>query len=263
MLCLQPGQRLDGEAMEVVGYSERGLVNSIFYAIKGASNSGEILRDFLSLITFHWAVPDFEVSGVILLIEPSFSDFGDADAVLLLDTAAGRCVVFLEAKVKTTGRSSWAIGEEFARFENGIKVGELNPSNLFAQIYHKVRMVTALNQDGISCLEKGLQFPPCSFPLGSTKSLRKIGQNPVVLRATEMVSLYCTKSYFVGILPCGAGSIAHFSAQTLKDYQPDGFQGWSMDNWGYITWAQVEAFCKKWQLSDVEKTFRFNQGQIY
>lgn len=166
--------------------------------------------------------------------------------------------MFLEAKVKTTGRSTWTIAEEFAEFDYGVKLNKVSSSNLFTQIYHKVRMVTALKQNGLSCLEKGIQFPTCS-----SKVLRKIGQNPVVLRATELVSLYCGNSYFVGILPCSAASVAQFSAQTLKDYKPNGFQGWSMDNWGYVTWAQVEAFCKKWCLSDVEKTFRFNQGQIY
>ncbi len=243
---------------EIVGYSERGVIDSFFYAVKGAGSSDEIVQDFLSLIVFPWATPSFDLSRAVILIEPSFSDFGDADAVLLLETSQGRCAIFLEAKVKTAGRSSWTIEEEFAEFDYGVKSNKVSSSNLFTQIYHKVRMVAALNQGRLSCLEKGIQFPACS-----SKALRRIGQNPIVLRAVEMVSLYCGRSYFVGLLPCSAGSVAQFSAQTLKGYQPNGFRGWSMDNWGYVTWDQVESFCKKWQLSDVEKTFSFNLGQIY
>lgn len=244
--------------METVGYSERGVINSLFYAIKASSNSDEILRDFLALIAFPWASPSFDVTKAILLIEQSFSDFGDADAVLLLDTSAGKCAVFLEAKVKTTGRSTWTVANEFAEFDFGIRLNKVSSSNLFTQIYHKVRMVTALNQGGLACPGDGIPFPTCS-----SKVLRKIGHNQVVLQATKLVALFCGKSYYVALLPGSAGSIAQFSAQTLKDYKPGGFLDWSMDNWGYVTWAQVEAFCKKWRLSDVEKTLRFNQGQIY
>jgi hypothetical protein len=32
---------------------------------------------------------------------------------------------------------------------------------------------------------------------------------------------------------------------------------------GYVTWAQVEEFCKRYDLKGSLNTFEFNEGQIY
>ncbi len=70
--------------MKIWGYSERGMINSLFYEIQ-TNNTPEILiQDILSItqdidITKKSIVLD--IKTVDLLIEQSFSDFGDADAL--------------------------------------------------------------------------------------------------------------------------------------------------------------------------------------
>lgn len=71
--------------VEIVGYSERGLLNPLFYEIRSSPSSLQLLANLLSLIYFPRVGVDFRIRGAKILIEQSFSDFGDADAVLLID----------------------------------------------------------------------------------------------------------------------------------------------------------------------------------
>ncbi|OFV68089.1 MAG: hypothetical protein SCAL_000729 [Candidatus Syntrophoarchaeum caldarius] len=54
------------------------------------------------------------------MIEQSFSDFGDADAVILVNNQGDKEAVFIEAKVKTSQKPYWSILEEFEDFKIGI-----------------------------------------------------------------------------------------------------------------------------------------------
>ena len=71
--------------MEIIGYSERGMINSLSYELKFSENNLRLLNDFLSLVSFPYFRVPFQISDVKILIEPSFSDFGDADAVILVN----------------------------------------------------------------------------------------------------------------------------------------------------------------------------------
>jgi len=244
--------------MEILGYSERGIINSLFYETKFSQNDLQLLNDFLSLVSFPYRAVDFQISDVKILIEPSFSDFGDADAVLLVNNQGYKQVIFIEAKVKTLQKHRWSIFEEFDKFKRGIDENKVNSSNLFVQLYHKVRFIKALQIGGVRQLQDGVQFPRCS-----SKIVRKIGDNKVVLKAVDQLEGYCKGAFFIALLPDDTSNLRDFYQDTLKDYSPEGFQEWDVGNWGYISWAQVEEFCKRYNLKGALKTFEFNEGQIY
>jgi hypothetical protein len=123
--------------MEIFGYSERGIINSLLYEMKFSQNNLQLLNDFLPLVSFPYQIVNFKISGAKILIEQSFSDFGDADAVLLLNNEGNNQVNFIEAKVKTS-QGKWSIYDEFEKFKSGVPKSEPPKgfsSNLFVQLY--------------------------------------------------------------------------------------------------------------------------------
>ena len=99
--------------MKIMGYSERGIVSSLFNEIAFSANSYDLLSRLLRLVVSPFAeIGLSEIQEAKLLIEQSFSDFGDLDALLLLTHDGKRLSLFLEAKVKTIHTSVWSIDEE-------------------------------------------------------------------------------------------------------------------------------------------------------
>lgn len=244
--------------MEILGYSERGLINSLCYELKYSPDNLQLLNSLLSLVSFPYRTVNFQISEAKILIEQSFSDFGDADLVLLVSNFKGKQVIFIEAKVKTYQRAYWNILEEFEKFKGGIEKDKVSSSNLFVQLYHKVRLIKALQTGGIKQLQNGVQFPRCS-----SKSHRKIGNNKVVLNAINQLKDYYKESLFIALLPENNSNLRNFYKNTLKNYCPKGFQEWDIRDWGYISWTRVEEFCKRNNLKETLKNFKWNEGQIY
>ena len=243
--------------MEIIGYSERGLLNSLFYEIRYSQNNLQLLNEFLSIVSIPYFSANFRVTNAKILIEQSFSDFGDADVVLLIDNNGTKQSVFVEAKVKTFHCQSWFIEEEFRTFREGIKQKKVSSSNLFVQLYHKVRLIKALQNGGIALLQKGIRFPECS-----SKAVRKIGHNNVVLKAVEMLRQYCNDTFFIALVPDDISKIKDFYRNVLRGYAP-GFREWDVKNYGYVSWSEVEDFCKRFGLEETQNVFKFNMGQIY
>ena len=126
--------------------------------IRYSQNNLGLLNGFLSLISFPYGNKvRFDINEAKVLIEQSFSDFGDADSLLLLDSGQNRQCVFAEAKVKTSQQGSWSIKREFDIFEDGIKRNEVSSSNLFVQLYYKVRLIKGL-RDGTLFKDEGMPF---------------------------------------------------------------------------------------------------------
>lgn len=244
--------------MEILGYSERGLINSLCYELKYSPDNLQLLNSLLSLVSFPYRTVNFQISEAKILIEQSFSDFGDADLVLLVSNFKSKQVIFIEAKVKTYQRAYWNIFEEFEKFKRGIEKDKVSSSNLFVQLYHKVRLVKTLQTGGIKQLQNGVQFPRCS-----SKSHRKIGDNKIVLKAVNQLMGYHNEALFISLLPENDSDLRNFYKGTLKNYNPEGFQEWDVRDWGYISWTRVEEFCKRNSLEEMLKNFKWNEGQIY
>ncbi len=244
--------------MEILGYSERGVINSLFYEIKFSQNNLQLLNEFLSFVSFPYRAVNFQISDTKILIEQSFSDFGDADAVILVNNRSDKQAIFIEAKVKTFQKYHWSIFEEFEEFKKGIGKNSVSSSNLFVQLYHKLRLIKALQVGGIKHLQNGVEFSRCS-----SKQQRKIGNNKVVLKAVNQLEKYYKDALFIALVPDDDSNLKDFYQDTLRDYSPEGFQEWDISDWGYLSWAQVDEFCKRYNLGGTLKTFEWNDGQIY
>lgn len=256
--------------MKILGYSERGIVNSLFYEIKYNEEPKKLLREFIGMIYFPPnnekinlpdGVKDFDVE---ILIEQSFSEFGDPDIVLIIcDTSSGtrsKQVIFGEAKVNNW-KNKFTLKREYEKFQEGKnKIGKNSDparefsSNLFTQIYHKWMLIETLREkDGIVRLEKGIELPLRSTP--SKPKISKIGTNNVVRKAIEELEDY-NFSFFVSIIPESLPKIKEFLERT--DWNRE-----KIKNWGFLSWKDIDTFCKKNNLADTLTVFDFNKGLIY
>ena len=248
--------------IKLLGYSERGLINSLFYELSLRNQGGRLLSLLLNLVYFPDGERKFQIDEAVILIEPSLSDFGDADAVLFIKNSGRHHTVFIEAKVKTSEKDKWRLHGEFAEFKRGVKNERVSSSNLFTQLYHKQRLIRGIIEIGIQALaQEGLVFPKCS----TKKGPRKIGNNPVVNRVIEMMSHYLDQSFFVGLIPDEVINLRKITRNDFKlaEFENDPNWHWSMANWGWLDWKDVEEFCKEYGLSDTLSNFEHNKDQIY
>ncbi len=248
---------MEGE-MKIIGYSERGMINALFYEMGHSPQAKNLLENFLALAHFPiLTLQSFQVHGATILIEQSFSDFGDADVVLLIDTGKQSESVFIEAKVKSFQNSTWSIDQEYNKFKAGTK-STVRSSNLFTQLYHKVRLVNGLREGGMDALQVGIPFPT-----SSSKPLRKIGHNKVVLEAVSRLKAYLDTTYYIALIPEDPARISTFFDHVFRNEPPDNFPEWDVTRYGYMLWSEVAQFCSENDLKKTSEVFAFNQGQIY
>ena len=135
---------------------------------------------------------------------------------------------------------------------------KLDSSNLFTQLYHKVRFVEGLRAGGIACLELGLDFPNCS-----TISNRKLGNNPIVHKATSIIENYIEDAFYIALVPDTMANLEEFYQKELPVGPESDVTEWNTDGWGYLAWERVEEFCRVQNLESTLHVFEFNKGQIY
>jgi len=61
--------------MDIKGYSERGMVNSLFYEMRYREDGNDLLDEFVSLIVFPKYFQGLKISGESVYIEQPYSDF--------------------------------------------------------------------------------------------------------------------------------------------------------------------------------------------
>jgi len=240
--------------MKVLGYSERGLVNALFYEMRFSVHGTDMLRAFLENARFvHPGDRLNPFTHATVLIEQSFSDFGDADAVILLDGESSKQCVFVEAKVKTCGEAEWRIEDEWADFL-GMLEDACPTSNLFVQLYRKARLTGLL-------LNRQHHLP--RNILGQRWSL---GQNSVVNRAADRLAGYAADARFLALIPEDRVRAHQFFSTSTADLSPvlaDWNSSWV--KWGYLTWADIHSMCSRapdrWPLTI--DCFVHNEGQIF
>jgi hypothetical protein len=244
--------------MKITGYSERGLLNSLFYEISHSANSCSLINKLVSCATFPFTTQKPIIVDGEILIEQSFSDFGDADIIILFtDDKNQGCSIFIEAKVRHCQTSDWSIEREYNRFKSGLQ-NKVNSSNLFAQLYHKLRLVQGLREGGIEKLQSGVKFPKWS-----TRTNRMIGSNQVVLRATEQIQSHLEKTFFLMLIPDQIDRVEQFFQSTMSQTNLKEIPFWDLKMFGYLTWKQVFDFCKDSELIHTIDVFDVNKGQIF
>jgi len=260
--------------MEILGYSERGVINALFYDLLSSPKSKQLnlISYLLSKAIFINKKEKFNISCCQVFIEQSFSDFGDSDVLLLVENNGKKQAIFLEAKVKTYNRNKWHLDDEFNKFLSAkVKPITIPTSNLFTQLYFKNRLWYELkNNNGIK-LDEGIKF------INTTKSWRKIGKNKIVLKAVDYLKGYIDESFYLGIIPNTQNEIDIF---IKKDFIPSqsklkkNLTNWNNTNWGFLAWEDIHKFCKNNGLINTRNVFDFNfykdeknqnksKGQIY
>jgi hypothetical protein len=251
-----PSIENEGE-IEVRGYSERGMINALVYEMRYGGDSLGRLREILGLCRFpNSAVqPDLaEIRGAKIRIEQSFSDFGDLDLLILLDGRVKQAF-FIEAKVKTYQSRHWRVAAEWRAFTEMLRKSQVPKSNLFVQLYRKLRLAhRACHPDD----------PPAADGI-SRRWL--VGDNAIVRRAAEELSDYCGNMWFVGLIPDPVSAEADVIAclRSVGRYVHPTLPAWDATRWGYLLWERVEQACRacpeRWP--ETLLNFGYNRGQVY
>lgn len=242
--------------MEVYGYSERGILNSLIYEIRYANNGAALFDSLISKAKFPLTDNKPSTGDSTVLVEQSLSQFGDADAIFLTSSNSANCTIFVEAKVLSQARD-WQLSYQFKKFEEGLN-SKVNSSNLFTQLYFKQRLISVLTSDGIEALQQGV-----SFPSWSTRRRRKAGSHPVVLNTLKLIRQCNDNVYYLMLIPDTHQRVELFFENRLRDLQLPDVPDWDPSHYGFLTWATVKSFCEKNRLAATLAVFAYNQGQIF
>ena len=221
--------------MKIIGYSERGMLNSIIYSM----NTNQ-MKKFIALIT----KKDDEFildDSIEILIEQSLSDFGDADLIIMYSTQTKKHTLFIEAKVKTYSQGRWSLVLEYNRFKDENRKN--NGSNLFRQLALKKSLVTEKN-----CANTGIKI--IDKKVSGNKDIKRIGSNEVVLKAFKKIVMSDEYQY-IGIIP--VNEIDFESLAIDKDYSYIKF----------IKWCDIYSFIQNESIIQAQNNFEFNFGQIF
>lgn len=244
--------------MKIFGYSDRGIINTLFYEIGFNKNSKQILLDIFKHSNFPNSQLPWKIMNCQIMIEQSFSDFGDADILALIsEDLSNKYSVFIEAKTKPR-HSKWQIEKEFEQFTDCLDK-KVPSSNLFAQIYNKLRLVKALKENPKDFWEKGIVFPKWS-----SKPVRKIGKDAIIWKAAELLSNFIDQTYYLFLVPDSFENVESFFSQKLSDLSlKNKIPYWNIKNFGFLTWQEVQAICYKWNLKNTIEVIKFNNCQIF
>lgn len=255
--------------MKVYGYSERGILNSLLYEILYADNGATLFNRLISMARFPLTRDRPSSGAATIFVEQSFArrgGFGDSDAIFLVSSDALNYAIFVEAKVLAQARD-WKLSDEFDKLEVGVNQKSLTDksfsSNIFTQLYHKQRFVSALNGNGIDALQRGIEFPSWSFSSESPHNIRKIGKNPVVLCTAKRIQQHTDNVFYLALVPDSDKRVADFFVNRLRNVQLPTVPEWDPSNYGYLTWATVKSFCAQNHLAATLDVFAYNVGQIF
>lgn len=254
--------------VRLVGYSERGMVNALCYDLVSRQDLKQI-ETFLSWFDYshldNQERPCFsDIKSAQLIVEQSFSDFGDLDLLVLLEHtppssggAPRKQAMLIEAKVSTDTNSWQTLGDRFGEFLRMVDGGEGSTSNLFVQLHRKVRLVEFLTNENIS-------FSPDLFtPRGS------LGTNQVVEGAKQALEGFIKaggRAWYGAIVPDDPVAMATFARDILRmEDIRDRLPRWDARHWGFLSWhtvkARVEPQESPWPFT--RATFEWNEGQIF
>lgn len=227
--------------MEIKGYSERGIINSLIFTI---GRSKKLMDEFIQLLNISELKTNGEVEDYTVMLEQSFSQFGDADLIIIIHyiNPKHNRVLFIEGKVNTYSKK-WHLNKRYSKYKESKNEKEKYngyTSNLFFQLHLKRLLIDkwrTINKSG-SVVEPHF------------KKVRKIGDNKIVKDAFHLIN--CEKAYYIGLIPSSEKEINGFNLENKTDIH-------------FLSWKDVHNFCleRKGKFQEVLNVFEFNKGQIY
>ena len=115
--------------MKIVGYSERGAMNALFYGIAQADDK-KAFAEFLKIIGI-----DYHVSDVEFFMEFSLSEFGSPDLLVTFNANEQKHILFIEAK--TSCGKKYELEKAFENFKRTKERKPGYSSNLYYQLSMK------------------------------------------------------------------------------------------------------------------------------
>jgi hypothetical protein len=222
--------------VKILGYSERGVFNSIVFYLR---EHPELMGKFLTVLGIDLPAGFDGNVEYTLLNEQSFSEFGDSDLVIIAENGDNKkTVVFVEGKVKTL-QGKFKLDRHFGELQDRKNFRGIS-SNIFVQIYHKYLLTQLDGQAGMNSV--------------ITEKTLKLGKNEIVLKAAEMIK-DAERYYFVAILPLDITSACFqekFKELALEEMPRDDVR---CAYWGKIEELFID--------NVVAATFFYNRGQIY
>jgi hypothetical protein len=223
--------------VKVLGYSERGVINSIIFYLR---EHPELMGKFLKALEIELPEDFGEDVEYTLLNEQSFSDFGDSDLVIIAKNKDNKkIVVFVEGKVKTS-QGHFSLDTKFEK----VKVKDKEDfkgisSNIFVQLYYKYLLTQLDGKQEYNCSEIG-------------KEAKKLGDNDIVKKAYNVYIKGAEQYYFVAILPIESNDFqSKFKELNLN---------MPTENIRCVYWGNIEELFID---NPVAENFFYNKGQIY
>lgn len=167
--------------MKIVGYSERGAMNALFYGIAQADDK-KAFAEFLKIIGI-----DYNVSDVEFFMEFSLSEFGSPDLLVTFNADDQKHILFIEAK--TSCGKKYELGKAFENFKRTRERYDGYSSNLYYQLSMKYLFFENL---------------PYSIDINGIEGLdgrtHKIGDNFVVKAICDKIK-DCKVAHYIAIVP--------------------------------------------------------------
>lgn len=244
--------------IEVFGYSEREIFNSIIFYLK---DHPEEISYFLNVL----GIKDDNFFNINckykFLNEQSYSQFGSNDLTIIAENNKDKRVIYIEGKVKTYQKNNFTLESNFEKLKNSEKFKGLS-SNIFVQLYFKYLLSKYINiQNDLESINI-----PEVFKINSRSGLldRQLGENKIVLKAVDLIK-NASEYYYVAILPIQNNEIIKKFEElnnTIFKYQP-----MELKNVQQTYWGQLEKHYQN--IPTIKKNFEFNYdlinkiGQIY
>lgn len=210
--------------MKIIGYSERGAMNALFYEMALKFGDADMGR-FLKLAGFEHRE---EYTEFKLYIEFSLSTFGSPDLVITANKGEERVVFFVEAKVSEC---------HGYRVDTIIKGKDKDTSNLIYQLKQKQAFFDSRH----SFPEKSEHFVE---NIDTKMGIRKIGNNPIVRSFVDEIK-GCSIDEYIAIVP------KMNNVDTL-------IKEVGIDKLKIVFWEDIYKAFKNYEL--LEATISFNQS---
>ncbi|MBU2101799.1 MAG: hypothetical protein KKF80_00235 [Candidatus Omnitrophica bacterium] len=280
--------------MEIISYSERGIISSLFYEIMYSNNSSDKLNILWRLVkalsSNNIPVVDFNQYDIEILLEHSLSEFGSPEVVVLLNPKANygmnhKIIIFIEGKV--SAEESHNLKKCFDVFrEAALNLNKIYntgrhkgfASNLFVQLYHKAVLMDGLRNipwGNMTQLERSEYYINTNIFRTAIKhrSGRKVGDNLTVHETVTKIKSHLdanTTTYYIGVVPKVRkrqphnNEIVNQIEQEERNLALEGLQVF-FESAGFIFWEDIrDQLCsgEESQLPNTKKVFQFNGEQI-
>ena len=238
--------------MKIIGYSERGAMNALFYGMANDTSHGvDAMNTFLSNLA---RMNNGPFSDFTIYSEFSLSDFGEPDMMITAKDKEGKNVLFfIEAKVSCG--SYYDLSKQLDKHK---KKMNYDSSNLFFQLRLKQYFVQRIINNTLdNKTDDHLNFFPEELKRlvnrgkDSKNNLRYIGKNVIVNKTVKKLEAIIEPGnvYYIAIIPRQDDSK---ESKTLNEVK----ETYGLD-FHIVTWERI---CKEEMLKDyVALTIDFNK----